>query len=128
MKMKRRIAVTMAGAALLLVALAASAPTDAPPFSGGGIADAQAAVTKSLAPGGGGGDVSGVGDRFGGLLSKVGAPIVIAVAGYFLLGSLASRNIGAGVGVVLVTLVSLIFLVSPQSIEALAKGIANTVF
>jgi hypothetical protein len=126
--MKRRIAVTIGSATLLLAALAASPPGDAAPLSVGAISGAQAAVTKSLGPGGGGGDVSGAGDRLGGLLSKVGAPIVIAVAGFFLLGSLASRNIGASVGVVLITLVALIFLVSPQSIEALAKGIADTVF
>lgn len=126
--MKRKIAVTIGSAALLLAALAAAPPGEAAPLPGAAIAGAQAAVTKSLGGGGGGGDVSGAGERLGGLLSKVGAPIVIAIAGFFLLGSLASRNIGASVGVVLITLVALIFLVSPQSIEALAKGIADTVF
>jgi hypothetical protein len=125
--MKRRIAVTVGAASLLLAVLGASSPGHAP-LHLGAVTDAQAAVTKSLGQGGGGADVSGAGERLGGLLSKVGAPIVIAVAGFFLLGSLASRNIGASVGVVLITLVALIFLVSPQSIEVLAKGIAETVF
>lgn len=126
--MKRRIAVTVGAATLLLAALAASPPGDGAPLHLGAIADAQAAVTKSLGQGGGGADVSGAGERLGGLFSKIGAPIVIAVAGFFLLGSLASRNIGASVGVVAITLMALIFLLSPQSIEVLAKGIAETVF
>src|SRR4249919_4238289 len=110
--MKRRIALTAGAATLLLAALAAASPGDAAPLHLGAI-DAQAAVTKSLGQGGGGADVSGAGERLGGLLSRVGAPIVIAVAGFFLLGSLASRNIGASVGVVAITLVALIFLLSP---------------
>ena len=122
--MKRRIAVTVASVVLLLAAFAATQPTGS---SALGLASAEAAVSKSLGEGGGG-DVSGAGDRLGALLSKVGAPIVIAVAGFFLLGALASRNVGASVGVILITLVALIFLVSPESIESLAKGIAETVF
>jgi hypothetical protein len=125
--MKRRIAVTVGSVALLLAAFAAAAPGGSTAFDPGGLDLAEAAVSKSLGQGGGG-DVSGAGDRLAGLLGKVGAPIVIAVAGFFLLGSLAARNVGASVGVVLITLVALIFLVSPQSIESLAKGIAETVF
>lgn len=126
--MKRRIAVTLGSVALLLAAFAAARPTDpAATAIPVGPATAEAAVSKSLGQGGGAG-VSGAGDRLGGLLSKVGAPIVIAVAGFFLLGALASRNVGASVGVVVITLVALIFLVSPDSIESLAKGIAETVF
>lgn len=122
--MKRRIAVTLGSVVLLSAAFVAAQPTGLGP---GGLATAEAAVSKSLGQGGGG-EVSGAGERLGGLLSKVGAPIVIAVAGFFLLGSLAARNVGASVGVVLITLVALIFLVSPESIESLAKGIAETVF
>lgn len=125
--MKRRIAVTLGSVALLLAAFAAGAPGGSTAFDPVGLASAEAAVSKSLGQGGGG-EVSGAGERLGGLLSKVGAPIVIAVAGFFLLGSLAARNVGASVGVVLITLVALIFLVSPESIESLAKGIAETVF
>lgn len=122
--MKRRIALTLGAVVLLTAAFAAAEPA-AP----GALASAEAAVSKSLGSGSGGGEaVSGAGDRLGGLLSKVGAPVVIAVAGFFLLGSLAARNVGASVGVVLITLVALIFLVSPQSVESLAKGIADTVF
>ncbi len=125
--MKRRIAVTVGSVVLLLAAFAAAQPTGSTVLRAGGLDTAEAAVSKSLGQGGGG-DVSGAGDRLGGLLSKVGAPIVIAVAGFFLLGALAARNVGASVGVVLITLVALIFLVSPESIESLAKGIAETVF
>jgi hypothetical protein len=125
--MKRRIAVTVGSVVLLLAAFAAAEPAGSAALGLGGLATAEAAVSKSLGQGGGG-EVSGVGERLGGLLSKVGAPIVIAVAGFFLLGALAARNVGASVGVVLITLVALIFLVSPQSIESLAKGIAETVF
>jgi hypothetical protein len=125
--MKRRIAVTVGAVVLLLAAFAAARPAGSTVLGAGGLDTAQAAVSKSLGQGGGG-DVSGAGDRLGGLLSKVGAPIVIAVAGFFLLGALAARNVGASVGVVLTTLVALIFLVSPESIESLAKGIAETVF
>ena len=39
-----------------------------------------------------------------------------------------SRNIGASVGIVVITLLGLIFLLAPQSIESLAKGIASVVF
>ena len=126
-QMKRRIAVTVGSVVLLLAAFAAAQPTGSTVLRAGGLDTAEAAVSKSLGQGGGG-DVSGAGDRLGGLLSKVGAPIVIAVAGFFLLGALAARNVGASVGVVLITLVALIFLVSPESIESLAKGIAETVF
>lgn len=122
--MKRRIAVTL-GSVVLLSAAFTAAPAGSTAL--GGLASAEAAVSKSLGQGGGG-EVSGAGDRLGGLLSKVGAPVVVAVAGFFLLGALAARNVGASVGVVLITLVALIFLVSPESIESLAKGIAETVF
>lgn len=124
--MKRRIAVTVGSVMLLSAAFAAAQSTGSTALVPGGLATAEASVSKSLGQGGGG-DVSGAGDRLGGLLSKVGAPIVIAVAGFFLLGALAARNIGASVGVILITLVALIFLLSPESIESLAKGIAETV-
>lgn len=125
--MKRRIAVTVGSVVLLLAAFAATEPAGSTALGLGGLASAEAAVSKSLGQGGGG-DVSGAGNRLGGLLSKIGTPIVIAVAGFFLLGALAARNVGASVGVVLITLVALIFLLSPESIESLAKGIAETVF
>src|SRR6478609_833386 len=108
--MKRRIAVTVASVVLALAAFAAAQPTGSSALGAGGLDTAEAAVSKSFGQGGGG-DVSGAGERLGGLLSKVGAPIVIAVAGFFLLGSLAARNVGASVGVILITLVALIFLV-----------------
>jgi hypothetical protein len=125
--MKRRIAVTLGSVVLLSAAFAAAQPTGPGAIGSGGLATAGAAVSKSLGQGGGG-EVSGIGDRFGGLAGKIGAPVVIAVAGFFLLGALAARNVGASVGVVVITLVALIFLVSPQSIESLAKGLAETVF
>jgi hypothetical protein len=41
---------------------------------------------------------------------------------------LASRNIGTSDGIVVITLLGLIFLLAPQSVETFAKGIASTVF
>lgn len=125
--MKRRIAVTLGSAVLLSAAFAAAQPTGSTALGLGGLGAAEAAVSKSLGQGGGG-EVSAAGDRLGGMLSDWGPPVLIAVAGFFLIGALASRNIGSAVGVILGTLIALIFFVSPQSIESLAKGIAETVF
>ena len=121
--MPRRIALL-----LTLVALAFGA-TALGPVERVALGSAQGAVNKSLAGGGGeGGNVSGAGDRLGKLLSGWAVPVLMVLAGCLLIGALASRNIGAGVGIVVITLLGLIFLLSPQSIESLAKGIANTVF
>lgn len=54
--------------------------------------------------------------------------MITAIAGFLLIGALITRNIGAAVGVVAITLFSLIFLLSPQSVETFAEGIANVVF
>ncbi len=120
--MKRRIATCLSLSALLLGA-SFLAPLEALP-----IAAAEAEVTKSLSGGSGGGNVSGTGNRLGNLLSQIAVPVLIALAGCLLVGSLLSRNLGASLGIVVITLIGLIFLLSPESIEALAKGIANTVF
>lgn len=90
---------------------------------------AQAAVEKSSATGGGGeAGVNGAGSRLGDLLSRNGVPVLIAFAGVLLIGALASRNVGASMGIVLITLVGLMFLLAPDSIAAFAKGVANVVF
>jgi len=127
--MRRKIAITVVLAALAFAALAGPAPPLSAPIGAplGAVEVAEAApASKSL--GGGGGDIAGAGDRFGGLLSGWGVPILISVAGFLLIGSLFSRNAGASVGIVLITVVGLIFLLSPGSIETAAKGIAGTVF
>lgn len=124
--MTRRIALCLA-LAVLLSGVGALAPLEDLPV--GSTASAQAAVNKSLSGGGGGGgNVSGTGNRLGDLLSGVAVPIVIALAGCMLIGALASRNIGTAAGIVVITLLGLIFLLSPQSIESFAKGVANVVF
>jgi hypothetical protein len=116
------LATIFLGGAFLLAPLA-------PPPSALAPASAEAAVTKSLSSGGGGGgNVASAGNRLGNLLSGWAVPVLTVLAGCLLVGALASRNIGASVGIVVITLLSLIFLLSPQSIESLAKGIANTVF
>jgi hypothetical protein len=125
--MKRQIAICLAVSALLFGASAVA------PLAGdaGSLAASQAtaAVNKSLgAGGGGGGNVSGAGDRLGALLSGWAVPVLTVLAGCLLVGALASRNIGASVGIVVITLLGLIFLLAPQSVESFAKGIANTVF
>lgn len=89
---------------------------------------AEAGVSKSLQGESGGGNVSGAGNRLGNLLSDWAVPVLTVLAGCLLIGALASRNIGASFGIVVITLLGLIFLLSPQSIESLAKGIANVVF
>jgi hypothetical protein len=123
--MKRKIAITAAGTTLALAALAA-APGGSAPKLPGVPARAQAAVSKSLA-GGGGGNVAGAGNRLGNLMSGWAVPVLIVLAGCLLVGTLASRNIGASVGIVVISLIGLIFLLAPASVESLAKEIANTV-
>jgi hypothetical protein len=126
--MKRKIAIVTSSAALAFAALAASPPAPpSGPLSLAPLAGAQAAVTKSLA-GGGGGNVSGAGQRLGDLLSGWAVPVLTVLAGCLLVGTLASRNIGASLGIVVITLVGLIFLLAPDSISTLAKGIASFVF
>lgn len=124
--MKRRLLQVLT-AGVLTVVLFGIAPWALPVLP---VAEAGAAVTKSLSSGGGGGggSVSGAGNRFGDLLSGWAVPVLTVLAGCLLVGTLASRNIGASVGIVVITLLGLIFLLSPQSIEALAKGIAKVVF
>lgn len=127
--MKRKIAIVASGAALAFTALAASpaAPPSGPLVSP--LAGAQAAqVSKSQAGGGGGGNVSGAGQRLGDLLSGWAVPVLTVLAGCLLVGTLASRNVGASLGIVVITLVGLIFLLTPDSISTLAKGIASFVF
>jgi hypothetical protein len=128
--MKAKIFTTAVAAAVAFTLLAAApgTPSGAVSLLGGPVQSAGAAVTKSLAGDGGGGNVSGAGDRFGALLSGWAVPVLTVLAGCLLVGTLLSRNMGAAFGIILVTLVGLIFLLSPQSIESLAKGIANTVF
>ena len=115
--------------AALIAALALITGLAAAPVGPLAAAPARAAVQKSLeAGGGGGGSTAGAGDRFGKLLSGIGVPVITALAGCLLIGTLATRNIGASVGIVAITLLALIFLLAPSSVESFAKGIANVVF
>jgi hypothetical protein len=127
--MKHRIATVLAATLLASACSGAASPSGPAALSPlGALPGAEAAVTKSLSGEDGGGNISGAGDRLGDLLSGWGSPVLIAFAGLLLIGALSSRNVGTAVGIVLVTLVGLIFLLSPQSIEAMAKAIANVVF
>lgn len=123
--MKPRILVVLVLAGVLVGAGLLAAPIDSPIGSPG---IAEAAVDKSLQGGSGGGNVSGAGNRLGALLSGWAVPVLTVLAGCLLVGALVSRNVGASVGIVVITLIGLIFLLSPQAIESLAKGIANAVF
>lgn len=128
--MRRRIRIASVTTVTVL-ALGAALPATGADVAGSlaGPSTAAAAVQKSLSgKGGGGGSVGGSGGRLADLLSGIAVPVVIAFAGILLIGTLASRNIGASLGIVVVTLIGLIFLLSPSSIEGLAKGIANVVF
>src|SRR6478735_4169306 len=89
------------GAAALTVVLFGFAPRALPALSVAAVPDAHAAaISKSpgVGGGGGGGNVSGAGDRFGDLLSGWAVPVLTVLAGCLLVGTLASRNIGASVG------------------------------
>jgi hypothetical protein len=116
-------ALRIAAIGVIAAALGATALAVAP----SGTSAATAAVTKSLGAGGGAGSVSGAGSRFSHLLSGWAVPVLTVLAGCFLIGALLSRNIGTAIGVVFVTILGLIFLLAPSSIESLAKEIANTV-
>lgn len=123
--MYRRIAISVFISTVLL-ALVVEAPLDELPY---GTTSAAAAVTKSFSSGAGeGGNVSGAGNRLGTLLSGWAVPVLTVLAGCLLVGALASRNIGTSVGIVVITLLGLIFLLAPQTVESFAKGIASTVF
>jgi hypothetical protein len=124
--MRKTIATTICCVGILAVALVAS-PTNGPTMLR--IAGAEAAVSKSMQGGAvGGTNLGNAGEHLGTEISDFGVPAVIAVAGFLLIGALATRNIGASVGVVVITLLALIFLQSPESIEGLAKGVASSVF
>ena len=127
--MKPKIAAGLATSALILSAAALVPSAAPPPFTAfGAPPSAAAAVSKSLAAGEGGGNVSAAGSRLGELLSGWAVPVLTVLAGCLLVGALVSRNIGASVGIVLITLLGLIFLLAPQSVESFAKGIASVVF
>jgi hypothetical protein len=119
---RNRTAVLLAA---LILALGLSASASIGPIA---VAPAGAAVQKSLESGEGGGSTAGAGTRFGNLLSGWGVPAITALAGCLLIGALATRNIGSAVGIIAITLLSLIFLLAPQSVETFAKGIAGVVF
>ena len=124
--MSRRIAISLF-VATLLFGVGALAPLSELPY--GATSPAEAAVNKSLSGGaGGGGNVSGAGNRLGTLLSGWAVPVLTVLAGCLLVGALASRNMGTSVGIVVITLLGLIFLLAPQAVESFAKGIASTVF
>jgi hypothetical protein len=128
--MKTKIAMGLATSVLML-SVSALAPSAGAPSAAaiGAVSSADAAVSKSLAgEGGGGGNVSSAGTRLGDLLSGWAVPVITVLAGCLLVGALASRNIGASVGIVVISLIGLIFLLAPQSVESFAKGIANVVF
>jgi hypothetical protein len=128
--MKLKIATGLATSALLLSTMAFAPSAGSQVIAAlGAPTSAQAAVTKSLDSGsGGGGNVGNAGNRLGDLLSGWAVPVITVLAGCLLVGALASRNIGTSVGIVVITLLGLIFLLSPQSVESFAKGIANVVF
>jgi hypothetical protein len=120
--MRKRTIVLLA---TLILALGLSPGAGVGPLA---VSPAAAAVQKSLESGEGGGSTAGAGTRFGNLLSGWGVPAITALAGCLLIGALATRNIGASVGIVAITLLSLIFLLAPQSVETFAKGVADVVF
>ena len=122
--MRRRIATTLAATALALAGLGAPSPPAGPlPAPLGALAKAQ-----------GGGDQVARRRRSGRQRGRQRQSLRRSAQrhrraggdrrsrGYLLMGSLAARNIGASVGIVVITLIGLIFLLSPASIESIAKG------
>lgn len=129
--MRGKIVITATVSAMALVMCGATVGTPSDSFSPsvGTVATAEAAVAKSSAGGGGGGgSANAAGQRFGNWLSDNAVPVLIAFAGCALVSVLFSRNIGAGVGIVLITLMSLMFLMAPDSIASFAKGVADIIF
>jgi hypothetical protein len=129
MVVRRRVVVASVVVSLLLASFSFASASSVG-FASIGVGTAQAAAVSKSAEGGGGGGggVNGAGNRLGDLLSGWAVPVMIVLSGCLLIGALASRNIGASVGIVVITLIGLIFLLSPTSIESLAKGIAGVVF
>lgn len=126
--MRCRIAICTATSVIFLMVCGAVWSTP-----GGSIApslgtDTAEAAAKTSAGGSGNGNVNAAGERFGEWLRSNATPVLIAFSGCSLVSVLFSRNIGAGVGIVMITLVSLMFLMAPDSIAAFAKGIANIIF
>jgi hypothetical protein len=129
MRGKILIGVTVGAMALAMGGVAVGTPSESFAPSVGTVASAEAAVTKSTGAGaGGGGSANAAGQRFGNWLSDNAVPVLIAFAGCALVSVLFSRNIGAGVGIVLITLISLMFLMAPDSIASFAKGVADIIF
>ncbi|HET8640105.1 MAG TPA: hypothetical protein VFL89_07675 [Solirubrobacterales bacterium] len=128
--MKFKILAVVATSVLTLAITAAAPVSSGSSLPVDRIGTASAAeVSKSQTGGGGGaGNVTDAGNRLGSLLSGWAVPVITVLAGCLLVGALASRNMGASLGIVTVSLVGLIFLLAPQSIETFAKGIANFVF
>jgi hypothetical protein len=122
------IAAAISAMALMMVGTTGSVSSHPAASAFATVATAEAAPAKSASGGSGGGGANGAGQRFGTWLSDNAVPVLIAFAGCALVTVLFSRNIGAGVGIVLVTLMSLMFLLAPQSIAAFARGVAGIIF
>jgi hypothetical protein len=119
-----RLAILLAAVGALL-ALSSAVPTT--PL---GIDTASAEVTKSRDTGAGGGggasgNISRVGDRTGTLISGWAVPVMMALAGIFILGALARREVGAAVAVVLITIAASFFLLTPDAARSAIEGISR---
>lgn len=129
--MRGRFAISVVVSAFTLAMFGASfstAPGSIAPSIGTVETAEAASVAKSSAGGSGNGNANAAGQRFGTWLSDNATPVLIAFAGCALVSVLFSRNIGAGVGIVLITLMSLMFLMAPDSIASFAKGVADIIF
>jgi hypothetical protein len=124
----------VAAFAVLVVSAAVPGATPAALIAGGvpGVAtltgpdSAVAQISKSRDSGGdSGGNVSRVGERTGSLISGWAVPVMLALAGIFILGALARREVGAAIAVVLITICASFFLLTPDSAESAIKGISQ---
>lgn len=110
----------------LSLAAPAAPPADQPPLAP---ETAAAQVSKSRGTdGGGAGNVGKAGDRLGDLLSGWAVPVMFALAGLFMLGALARREIGAAVAIVLIVMLAGFFLLTPELVAQGIEGISEVVF
>lgn len=131
MRRRAKIVAALTAALLSMSAACPGSQTRIPVAKGPSPAAAQVQASGgggSGGGGGGGGNVRGAGQRLGQLLTGWVVPVMFGLAGVFILGSLARREVGGAVAVVVICILAGIFLLTPNVVESLIKGIANYVF
>lgn len=129
MKRKTKLALAVVAVSMLALGQSPVSQSRSPLAPTPALETAQAQVSKSRgAADTGGGNVNGVGDRLGGLLSGWGVPLTIVIGGFLILVAFGNRNVGAAIGTAAAVIVVLIFFLDPTAIENTAKEISRVVF